>query len=98
MMLLTAQRTIFMSCFVFAATTFVPAHAQKFKPPLVMNGAAYPTPFCTNRGRRVELGKIACLKRNELGFLARCIMVSNNPSWKKVIDGCPVNNEGRSQN
>jgi hypothetical protein len=72
-------------------------HAQTFKPPLVMNGAEYPTPYCTNRGRRVELGKLACLQGVPASFLARCIMVSNNSSWQKIQPGCPANIEHQSK-
>lgn len=45
---------------------------------------------CLANGRVYNHGQLACLKLPNGEQLARCDMVLNNSSWKKVRDGCPV--------
>ena len=52
------------------------------------NGFAYPECYCTNRGERVELGEVACLRVGGQAFTARCAMSLNNPAWRRVREGC----------
>ncbi len=89
----------FVQCVILAAIVVVaglvmdgttPATASEFKQPPPAQGFSYPDCFCTNRGERVELGGIACLKVDGEEFLARCEMSLNNPSWRRQSDGCPV--------
>lgn len=77
--------------FLVAAMAISPAQSQSVDLPDFMLTKNYPTPFCTNRGQRVELGQTSCLKGYSVDFLARCIVVLNNPSWAKVHAGCAAN-------
>jgi hypothetical protein len=53
--------------------------------------AAGPNCSCrTSEGVKVEQGKTACLHLSSGDQLARCEMVLNNTSWKKIQDGCPT--------
>ena len=58
---------------------------------------AAPTAFagkdceCIANGKRVKEGEVVCLRIGSAeGYLARCEMVLNNTSWKKLQDGCPT--------
>lgn len=44
---------------------------------------------CLANGRIFHHGEIACLQLPSGPELARCGMVLNNSSWKKIQDGCP---------
>lgn len=57
--------------------------------PAPREGFSYPECYCTNRGERVELGETACLRVGGRSFTARCDMSLNNPTWRRVEDGCP---------
>ncbi len=48
--------------------------------------------FCTGSdGERHELGEVLCLTSSSCQiWLAKCDMSLNNPTWRKVQDGCPV--------
>ena len=62
----------------------------QYSPPKPKEGFRYPDCFCTDSvGERVELGKMACLKIGSRSFLARCDMSQNNPTWRRVSEGCP---------
>ncbi|MGO4831851.1 hypothetical protein AB4144_06070 [Rhizobiaceae sp. 2RAB30] len=52
-------------------------------------GLAFADCQCFANGRRYHHGEIACLKLPNGDQLARCDMVLNNSSWKKIQDGCP---------
>ncbi len=67
-----------------------------FEPPAAKEGFSYPVSYCTNRGTRIELGELACLRVNGKAFVARCGMHQNNPMWRKVEDGCPAQLEKAS--
>lgn len=86
-----APKLICLSLFVTAALGVAPARPQAFDLPAFMKVQDYPRPYCTNRGHRVELGQMSCLQGNDVDFLARCVVVLNNPSWQKVHEGCKVN-------
>jgi hypothetical protein len=82
--------TIFTSLFVLIAISVSPASSQNSTLSTSRKSGGHPAQYCTNRGDRVELGKLSCLHgSNDRMFLARCVMVLNNPSWKKVGDDCP---------
>ena len=51
-------------------------------------GFSYPDCYCTNRGERVEMGELACIRIGATAYTARCAMSLNNPTWRKVEDGC----------
>ncbi|HTV67035.1 MAG TPA: hypothetical protein VMF90_00720 [Rhizobiaceae bacterium] len=44
---------------------------------------------CRANGRVFSHGQVVCLKLPTGTQLARCGMVLNNSSWKKIQDGCP---------
>ncbi|WP_193369216.1 hypothetical protein [Pelagibius marinus] len=67
-----------------------------FEPPVAKEGFSYPESYCTNRGTRIELGELACLRVNGKAFVASCGMHQNNPMWRKVQDGCPAQLEKAS--
>jgi hypothetical protein len=67
-----------------------------FEPPEAKEGFDYPENYCTNRGARIEVGELACLKVNGKAFVARCGMSLNNPMWRRVRDGCPAQLENAS--
>jgi hypothetical protein len=73
-----------------------PGHAQTYEPPAAKEGFSYPDVYCTNRGNRVEVGSLSCLKVGGKAFVARCGMSLNNPMWRKVSDGCPAQLENAS--
>lgn len=52
-------------------------------------GLAFADCQCLANGRRYHHGEIACLILPNGSQLARCDMVLNNSSWKKIRDGCP---------
>jgi hypothetical protein len=81
----------YVGLFVVAALVTSPAQSQSADLPAFMLAKNYPIPFCTNRGQRVELGQTSCLKGNGVDFLARCVVVLNNPSWARVHEGCAAN-------
>ena len=61
---------------------------------VILAGAArahltHPCP-CRHAGGEVLPGGTACLEVDGKRFLARCVMVLNNPSWRQIEDGCPV--------
>ncbi len=53
------------------------------------NGMAFAECLCRANGRTYEQGQIACLALTGEKQLARCEMVLNNSSWKKIQNGCP---------
>lgn len=56
--------------------------------PAPKDGFSYPDCYCTNRGERVELGELACLRIDGRRFTARCDMSLNNPTWRRLKEGC----------
>lgn len=73
------------------APLITPAQANgDFVPPKPKEGFRYPDCFCTDSvGKRVDLGKTACLQIGSQSFTARCAMSQNNPTWRRVAEGCP---------
>lgn len=70
----------FLLSFLLAAT---PALAQSNA-----SGGAHDC-YCTDRtGARVEMGETICLNGDCLTFMAQCQTSLNNPTWRKVSDGC----------
>ncbi|MEM7423146.1 MAG: hypothetical protein AAF334_05445 [Pseudomonadota bacterium] len=62
----------------------------QYVPPKPKKGFRYPDCFCTDStGKRIDLGKTTCLKIGSQSFTARCAMSLNNPTWRRVSDGCP---------
>jgi hypothetical protein len=59
-----------------------------FFPPKAKEGHSYPDCYCTNRGQRVEMGKMSCLRIGSQEFTARCGMSLNNPAWRDMTPGC----------
>lgn len=63
-------------------------HQERPKP---KKGYSYPECFCTDStGQRVELGRTSCLKIGSQQVLARCDMSLNNPTWRRIQEGCPT--------
>ena len=61
-----------------------------YSPPKPKKGFRYPDCFCTDsQGKRVELGRMSCLQIGSQQFMARCDMSLNNPTWRRVSEGCP---------
>ena len=61
-----------------------------YNPPKPKDGFRYPDCFCTDsQGKRVELGQTTCLQIGSSQVLAQCKMSLNNPSWKRIQEGCP---------
>ncbi len=44
---------------------------------------------CRAYGADHALGATICIRASSGSYLARCEMVLNNTSWKKIGDGCP---------
>ncbi len=44
--------------------------------------------YCTNRGKKYQLGEQSCLKVGDRSYTAVCQMVLNNPAWREVVEGC----------
>lgn len=59
-----------------------------FTPPPPAKGHSYPECYCTNRGERVPMGKLSCLRIGSQTFTARCGMSLNNPAWRDMKPGC----------
>lgn len=67
----------------------MPASADPtFTPPKAKEGHSYPDCYCTNRGVRIPVGQMSCLRVGSRTFTARCGMSLNNPAWREVKDGC----------
>ena len=61
-----------------------------YNPPKPKEGFRYPDCFCTDsEGQRIELGSMTCLQIGSQQVLARCAMSLNNPTWRRVQEGCP---------
>ena len=50
------------AAFVAAAIAGPAAADSIFFPPKAKEGHSYPDCYCTNRGQRVEMGKMSCLR------------------------------------
>lgn len=70
-----------------------------FNAPPPADGHSYPDCYCTNRGERVPIGKLSCLRIGSQTFTARCGMSLNNPAWRDMKPGCdtPVSNAPDAQ-
>lgn len=81
---------------IFAALFAGPVLADPvFVPPPPAEGHSYPDCYCTNRGIKVPIGAVSCLRIGSQEFTARCGMSLNNPSWRDKTEGCepqPVSN------
>jgi len=75
--------------FVVAIVT-TPANSQTFEPPTAKEVHHYAETYCSNRGHRVEMGGLSCLRVDGRVFLARCDMSLNSPVWRTVQDSCPA--------
>lgn len=83
-----AARLLCLSVLLAPAILF--AAPDAYSPPRAKEGFAYPDCYCTDsEGRRVELGKRACLRIGGREVTARCAMSLNNPAWRTEADGCP---------
>ncbi|WP_425053692.1 hypothetical protein [Psychromarinibacter sp. S121] len=46
--------------------------------------------YCTDAtGGRKELGDVICITAGCDTWMARCDMSLNNPTWRRIQDGCP---------
>jgi len=46
--------------------------------------------YCNDaNGVRFELGQVICVSTSCQTWMARCDMSLNNPTWRKISDGCP---------
>ena len=71
------------------APEIVPAEGG-YNPPKPKKGFRYPDCFCTDsQGQRIELGRTICLQIGSNQFMAKCDMSLNNPTWRRVSEGCP---------
>ncbi|MEM7524943.1 MAG: hypothetical protein AAF360_14550 [Pseudomonadota bacterium] len=59
-----------------------------FNAPPPAEGFSYPECYCTNRGVRVPIGAMSCLRIGSQEFTARCGMSLNNPAWRDLEEGC----------
>lgn len=63
---------------------------NQYVPPKPKKGFRYPDCFCTDStGQRIEMGQTTCLSIGSQSFTARCAMSLNNPTWRRISDGCP---------
>lgn len=70
-------------------TPAIPAQGG-YNPPKPKEGFRYPDCFCTDSaGQRIEIGKTTCLQIGSQQVLARCAMSLNNPTWRRLQEGCP---------
>jgi len=52
-----------------------------------MPGVEY---YCTDAsGARREIGDVICISASCTTWVARCEVSLNNPTWRKLSDGCP---------
>lgn len=96
------MRSLMLIAAVAAALTAAPAISDdsrimpvqsnpNYTRPKPKEGFRYPDCYCTDSsGQRVELGRTACLKIGSQQFTARCDMSVNNPTWRRVSEGCPT--------
>jgi hypothetical protein len=89
------ERALAVVCLSLLATP-APADDWRAQRPEPKAGHSYPALYCMNRKERVELGETACVRTNccpitgcEV-FVARCELSTNNPTFRKVQDGCPA--------
>ena len=70
---------------------YTPAQASnEFIPPKPKEGFRYPDCFCTDStGKRVDVGRMACLTIGRESFTAKCSKSLNNTIWRRVSEGCP---------
>lgn len=58
---------------------------------MVAGTAAADRCTCIANGQRIAEGETFCIRPNSGDpFLARCEIVLNNTSWRKLQDGCPT--------
>lgn len=70
-------------------TPAIPAQGG-YNPPKPKEGFRYPECFCTDSaGKRIEMGQTTCLQIGSQQVLARCSMSLNNPTWRRLQEGCP---------
>ena len=54
-------------------------------------GFRYPDCFCTDsQGKRVEMGRSACLQIGSRSVMAQCDMSLNSPIWRVSEEACPT--------
>ena len=54
------------------------------------HGFRYPDCYCTDsQGKRVEIGRPACLTVGSESFMAVCDMSLNSPTWRRLQENCP---------
>ena len=82
-------RMSFVALFFVATLSATPAGSQTFEPLPAKDGYSYPESYCSNRGHRVEMGGLSCLRVDGRVFLARCAMSLNVPVWRTIQDSCP---------
>ncbi|MFZ1680260.1 MAG: hypothetical protein WAT70_04510 [Rhizobiaceae bacterium] len=57
--------------------------------PLAAHGEPVRQCSCRAYGADHALGATICIRASSGSYLARCEMVLNNTSWKKIGDSCP---------
>ena len=83
------DRPLSIAAFLIGLSPALGFAAEVFVPPPPKEGYSYPECKCSNRGEMVPMGGVACLTVDGKSFLARCEMSLNNPTWRRVQDGCP---------
>ena len=83
------QRTVLIALMLAGLSPAAGLGAEVFHPPPPKEGYKYPECKCSNRGEMLPMGALVCLTVDGKTFLARCEMSLNNPTWRRVQDGCP---------
>ena len=86
---LNTSRVAFAPLLILAVLVAAPASSQTFESVPAKEGYSYSESYCSNRGHRVEMGDLSCLRVDGRVFLARCDMSLNNPVGRTVQDSCP---------
>ncbi len=89
-------------CFILALTLATPVLAGEvpkaverpgggYNPVPPAKGFRYPDCFCTDsQGKRVEMGRAACLQIGSRTVMAQCDMSLNSPIWRMRDEACPM--------
>ncbi len=89
-------------CFIVALAFGIPVLAGEVPKPVERPGGGYnPVPpakgfrypdcFCTDSdGKRVEMGRSACLHIGARVVMAQCDMSLNSPIWRISDEACPM--------
>jgi hypothetical protein len=91
------RQTLFIAGLLLLGITIDPGHVDAqsksspyYSVPPAKEGFNYPDCYCTDsKGKRVDMGKTACLAIGQRRVVARCEMSLNNPVWREQSEGCP---------